>query len=147
MFTSDSGRRYWFTEYDAPDFIKQRDGVEFAFSPTELKNYMVQGGATGDKVPLVVGVLHRVLRNHPRLKDKCLMINTVHDSIEFDCHKDVLEEALAVIRDTMEALPHYYKESFKVELPLPYKVGISYGPNWLDQQEVDQYNNLIKEAA
>lgn len=138
-----TNRRYTFYEYDAPEWLK----ADTSFSPTELKNYMVQGGATGDKVPLMVGVMRKVLRNRPDLKDKCLMVNTVHDSILFDVHKDVLWEAAKLIKQTLENLPHYYKEAFGVSLALPFKVEVSAGPNWLDQKEIDFGSMSYKEAA
>lgn len=135
-------RRYWFREYPT-------DWGTINFSPTELKNYMVQGGATGDKVPMICGILYRVLKNHPRLKDKCLMVNTVHDSIMFDIHKDVVYEAFGVIKETMESAPEHYARIFGYSLPLPLKVGLSYGPNWLDQSEVefDEHQKLWRKAA
>jgi DNA polymerase-1 len=142
-----TGRRYWFREYPT-------DWGTVNFSPTELKNYMVQGGATGDKVPLCIGKLYRVLRNHPTLKDKCLLINTVHDSVMFDCHKDVLELALKVIKETMEATPQFFEEAFGYKMQLPLKVELSIGPNWLEQHEVKfnasndpDWDSVWKEAA
>lgn len=124
-----TGRRYWFREYPT-------EWGTINFSPSELKNYMVQGGATGDKVPLCLGKLFRVLRNHPTLKDKCLLINTVHDSVLFDVHKDVLFEALKLIKETMERTPEFYEQAFVYKMPLPLLVEVSCGPNWLDQHEV-----------
>lgn len=122
-------RRWWFREYPT------KWGT-VNFSPSELKNYPVQGGATGDKVPLCIGKLYRVLRNHPTLKDKCLMVNTVHDSVLFDVHKDVLTEALPLIKETMERTPEFYEQEFGYKMPLPLKVELSIGWNWLDQKEV-----------
>jgi DNA polymerase-1 len=136
MLCSWSGRRYVYREYPLPPEIKAWKKKDVGFSPTELKNYPVQGGATADIVPLVLGKLLRVLRNNPELKDKCLMINTVHDSVLFDVHKDVLEAAILVIKATMEAAPTYIKEQFGFEFPLKLKVGVSYGRNWLEQNEI-----------
>jgi DNA polymerase-1 len=124
-----TGMRWWHKEYPT-------DWGTINFSPTELKNYPVQGGATGIKVPLCIGKLYRVLRNHPELKDKCLMINTVHDSVLFDIHVSVIDEALRVIKTTMERTPEFYEQTFGHKLRLPLKVGISVGPNWLEQDEV-----------
>ena len=135
-----TNRRYWFREYPT-----QWGSINF--SPTELKNYMVQGGATGDKVPLCIGKLYRVLRNHPVLKDECLMVNTVHDSVMFDCHRDVLQQALTVIKQVMEETPYYYEQEFGMKMPLPLKVELSYGPNWLEQKEVHYENCEWRLAA
>lgn len=132
-----SQRCYVFREYPLDEPIARWKKKKMGFSPTEIKNYPVQGGATGDIVPLVLGKLFRVLRNNALLKDKCLMINTVHDSVLFDVHKDVLEEAIVTIKQTMEAAPRYIKETFGYDFPLQLKVGMSYGPNWLEQDEIN----------
>lgn len=151
MFSKLSNRRYIFREYPNSPEVKAWKHEECSFSPTELKNYQVQGGATGDIVPLVIGRLFRVLKNNPRLADKCLLINTVHDSVLLDIHKSVLREALLVIRQVMESAPTLIKETWGYDWPLPFKVGISYGPNWFEQKEVDDnseiYIDLERKAA
>lgn len=130
-------RRYWFTEYDAPDFLK-RQGTITSFSPTELKNYQVQGGATGDKVPLMVGYVYRVLRNSDILKDRCFLINTVHDSLLFDVHKSVQHDAVMTVCSTLSNLRRVFEETFNCrgELPLPYDVEGSVGSNWLEMKPI-----------
>jgi hypothetical protein len=125
---TETGRRYEFHEYD-----NDWTGVP-SFSPTELVNYPVQGTATGDIVPMVLGKLFRKLINSD-VYDKCLMINTVHDSVLFDIHKDVLDKAIKMIKLIMESAPTYYKETFGKDFSLPLPVGISVGPNWLDMKE------------
>jgi DNA polymerase I-like protein with 3'-5' exonuclease and polymerase domains len=141
-----SHRNYVFHEYVNSPEVQRWKKQTTSFSPTEVKNYPVQGGATGDIVPLVLGKLYRVLRNNPALKNKCLLINTVHDSVLFDVHKSVLTESVNVIKQVMENAPTYIKETFKFNFPLPLKVGISYGPNWLEQTEVD-FTELERKAA
>lgn len=127
-YQSETGRWYEFHEYD-----NDWTGVP-SFSPTELVNYPVQGTATGDIVPMVLGKLFRVLINSS-IYDKCKMINTVHDSVLFDIHVDVLDDAIKMIKSTMEAAPAYYKETFGKEFSLPLPVGVSVGLNWLDMKE------------
>ncbi len=130
-------RCYEFREYPLRDDIARWKGKQVDFSPTEIKNYPVQGFATGDIVPLVIGKLYRVLRNNEFLKDKCLLINTVHDSVVFDVHKDVLVAALTLIRSTMQAAPHYIKQTWDYDFKMALNVGVSYGPNWGKQTEVE----------
>lgn len=141
-----SPRRYVFREYVNTEEVAKWRGEKCGFSPQEIKNYPVQGGATGDIVPLVLGKLFRLLKNNPELRDKCLLVNTVHDSIELDVHKSVLPQALATIRSCMEKAPEYIKETFGSEFPMQLKVGISYGPNWFEQTELDEHNQERKAA-
>jgi len=104
---------------------------------TKMKNYPVQGLATGDIVPTMVGILYDVLKSNPKLARSCLMVNQVHDSIMFDCRKDVLNEALHVIRDTLEDAPRIISEIYNIKFELPLKVSVSVGPNWKDVKEIE----------
>jgi len=131
-YTSPTGRVYMFKEYINKKEHQSWAGIA-SFSPTELKNYTIQGLATGDIVPLVLGKLLRVLKNDTLLADKCLLINTVHDSIIFDVHKDVLFYAMKKIRSVMEQADEYMVKEFAMDFPLKLKVEMSYGPNWSEQ--------------
>jgi DNA polymerase I-like protein with 3'-5' exonuclease and polymerase domains len=131
---SETGRRYKFFEKDAPDFMA-KVGLHVSFSPTETKNYPVQGLATGDIVPMMVGVLWRTIYSSDLLRDTCLIVNTVHDSILFDIHKDVAREAIDLIEATLKDAPRYYEEKFKQKFDLPLDVEIKVGPNWKDLEK------------
>ena len=128
-YISQTGRIYAFLEQDAPSFL-QRKGVMTSFSPTQCKNYPIQGFATGDIVPEVVGRLMRRLQASDKLREKCLMINTVHDSIIFDVHKSQLNLACRQIKTIMEDAPLWMKQRFGIEITLPMKVDVEYGSNW-----------------
>lgn len=104
---------------------------------TKMKNYPVQGLATGDIVPTMVGILYDVLKSNAKLARSCLMVNQVHDSIMFDCRKDVLNEALHVIRDTLEDAPRIISQIYNIKFELPLKVSVSVGPNWKDVKEIE----------
>lgn len=131
-----TGRVYAFREYPNSPEIKRWKKRECSFSPTELKNYPVQGLATGDIVPMMLGKMLRVLKNNPALADKCLMINTVHDSIVFDVHRDVLDMAAVTIKDTLEKAPAYFEDTFKTPFTLPLKVELSAGPSWGELEDL-----------
>ena len=137
VFRSITGREYVFYEFDNDHYNPHNpNSKEVNFSPTQMKNYPVQGFATGDIVPLVIGRLNRILKNNSELSEKCLLTNTVHDSIILDVHEDIFEEAVNTVVSVMESAPEFIEETwgFKFDLPLP--VGISYGRNWYDQKEI-----------
>lgn len=131
-FQSISGRVYTFREYDAPDFMD----AKVSFSPTQLKNYPVQGFATGDIVPMMLGKLLRTLKADDQLRDSCLMINTIHDSVMFDCDKHTVEYAGKRIKETMEDAPKYFYEIFGKVFDLPLKVDVEYGSSWDDMKSL-----------
>ena len=129
-----TGRRYLFKEYDAPRFL-QRDGIMTSFSPTEMKNYPVQGFATGDIVPHMLGVLYRELMTVPSLRHKLLLINTIHDSVLFDCQEEAFDEAIGFIKSVLSTTQERIEKHFNITLPLGFKYSIEYGKTWFDMVE------------
>lgn len=133
---SATGREYSFTEQDAPQFMRER-GELTSFSPTQIKNYPVQGFSTGDVVPLVLGKIGEYLYKQ-RIDDKLVMCNTVHDSFIFDVHPECPIEQLRAIRDIMQGIPDTINFLWPyVNFDLPLSVGVEMGPNWADCKPVD----------
>lgn len=133
---SPTGRLYRFTEYDAPDFIQER-GQMTSFSPTQIKNYPVQGFSTGDVVPLALGYVFRHLL-HYQIEDRIVMCNTVHDSIIFDVHPDCDIAVLRDIKRILEDMPRQINRVWPdVGFDLPMKSGIEMGPSWGECIPVD----------
>ena len=67
---------------------------------TQIKNYPVQGFATGDIVPLALLHIDHLLQG----KKSCI-VNTVHDSIVIDVHPDEEGQVINIIDQTNKALP------------------------------------------
>lgn len=131
--------------------IRQSDfGTKpWSLSPTELKNYPVQGFATGDMVPLILNMIldrldtdHSILTTkcvgHEWRNDKCNFVNTIHDSGMFDCHEDYLAVLLWAFEYTFTDLKNTFKELFDYELKLNYNYSIKLGPNWKDTVELSR---------
>lgn len=124
------GRRYVFETYDN-EWSKER-----TFSPTELKNYMVQGSATGDMVPLMVGIVQRKLEEAGYWQEgTAQMVMTVHDSILLDVHVDVLDNVIKLAKTTLEDAPKYVKHHFNIDFPCALSSGVEVGINWQDKEE------------
>lgn len=120
---SPTGRIYTFHEYDS-----FRHG-EASFSPTEMKNYPVQGFATGDIMALYRGRLYRHVINNPI--DGVCMINTVHDSVMFDVKDSSLIHTVKELCDGEAArLPQLLKDLWGIDTPVPFKVECKYGKTW-----------------
>lgn len=127
---SETGRIYTFKEGDAPEWMASK-GKETSFKPTEVKNYPIQGGATGDIVPMMLGQVNRMIVENGFIKG-VKFIGTVHDSMIFDVHPDSLHEFLPLLKKVLESAPEAYEQNFGVPIDLPMKVEINYGPNWGD---------------
>jgi DNA polymerase I-like protein with 3'-5' exonuclease and polymerase domains len=143
-YTVPTGRSFKFYSTDPPDWmVRSRPGhMKSVFKPTEIKNYPVQGFATGDIVAFAYGLLFRAIlnkeRQDPEYREKVRLINTVHDSIVLDVHKDKLEEACELVKYIMEeGTTRLLNQVFNINLPVNLKTEISYGPNWKDQKELE----------
>lgn len=132
-----TGRRYVLYEDDNP-FAGQRHwgtgGHEPStnFSPTKMKNYPVQGFATGDIVPMMLGEVFDWIKNDSKW-DNYKLINTVHDSILFDvcpkCYED-LRDFVGGLKEVMEGAPALLDSKFGIKFDLPLKVDVKVGDNW-----------------
>jgi DNA polymerase I-like protein with 3'-5' exonuclease and polymerase domains len=128
-FQAETGRMFVFNEYYSDSEWSTRS---FSFSPTEMKNYPVQGLATGDIVPMMLGVLFRKLRG----RNDLLLVNTIHDSIMFDVKKEILGEFLLEVTETLKNTHVFYEKTFKTPLALKLNAGASVGYNWFEMKEV-----------
>jgi DNA polymerase I-like protein with 3'-5' exonuclease and polymerase domains len=122
--TNVSGRQYAF-----PDCHRRDNGS--VSHMTNIKNYPVQGFATGDVVPVVL------MEIDERLKplQSCL-VNTVHDSAVIDIHPDEKEYVIAMIHTLNDDLNRIIEEAYGVEMNVPLLLEAKIGPNWLQTVDV-----------
>lgn len=99
----------------------------FIDNTTSIFNFPVQGFATAEIIPLVLlSFWHRT--KHLR----CVLVNTVHDSIIAEVHPDDIEEVKAIcktafIEDTYYLLEKLYGIKFKTLLGCEIKIGEHWG--------------------
>ena len=119
-----SGRQYAF-----PDVERRPNGTPTHF--TMIKNYPVQGFATGDIVPVVLIELEE------RLKplQSCL-VNTVHDSTVVDVHPNEKNYVIQIITDMNKDLNQIIEEAYDVKMNVSMILDAKIGPNWLDTEDV-----------
>ena len=119
-----SGRQYEF-EY----MQRRKNGTVSNF--TMIKNYPVQGFATGCIVPVVLMEFEKELDT----MQSCL-VNTVHDSIVIDIHPDEVDKVKATVikinSNLHDIIYNYYGIDFNVPLLLEAKLG----NNWLDTKDI-----------
>jgi len=126
---TETGRKFCFSEYYNEDSWSTRT---YNFSPTEFKNYPVQGLATGDIVPMMLGVIFKQLIG----RDDVKMVNTVHDSLMFDVKSDSSDAFITEITTILQCTHMYFEETFKIPLALKLNAGASVGKNWFDMKEL-----------
>ena len=126
---TETGRRFVFKEYHSDSSWSSRS---YNFSPTELKNYPVQGLATGDVVPMMLGHIFQWLKD----REDVYMVNTIHDSLMFDCRMEsadqFVKEITALLRKTHEC----FERVFKRPLALKLNAGAAVGLNWYEMKEL-----------
>lgn len=126
-----TGRRYLFVENDAPDWCR----TPVNSIPTKPKNYPIQGLATGDIVPLVLGRIFRLMCTGP-IGLEARLVNTIHDSIMVDCRTEADAKWIGKhLQIEAEAAPEALKSLFHINFPLPLLVSVTSGRTWY---EVDQ---------
>ncbi len=117
-------RRYTFIEQLAPAWMKAKT----SFSPTQMKNFKIQGFATGDIVPMMLGRFNRWLKKeYPTV----LIINTTHDSVMVDVPFNVTwSKFIADGIELLETAPMALKEVFDIDFDMPLKVEAELGDTW-----------------
>ena len=127
QYIAPTGTRYTFRTHNAPAFLRKR-GILDSFSPPELKNYPVQGTG-GEFVQAVLGLLWRRFVETDFYGGKAYLVNTVHDCVWVDCHRDVLEQVCQDMKRIMESIPEFYNTRYGMNITVPFPVEIECGPN------------------
>ena len=125
---SPTGRHYVFNKY--PNEFR---GGDMTFSPTELKNWPIQGFATGDVVPMMVGILLRKLEEAGLTSNGVRLVMTVHDSVVLDVPQDLLYTTAEIAKNVLESAPQALKQYFGIDFPCKLSVGVDAGYNWQDK--------------
>lgn len=134
-----TGRYYAFQSY--PN--KYRKGTS-SFSPTELKNYFVQGLATADFVPFACHVvLHAMVADgwmelQEDGRPKAELVTTVHDSIVAFVRDEHADEFARFLKATMEMAWPMMFEFFGEPAPdINVQCEVSAGPSWGETKALD----------
>lgn len=130
QWISPTGTRYSFEEREAPHFLQEK-GIYKSFSPTETKNYPVQGFG-GEIMQTMLGCLYRWFIINDNFNSKAFLVNTVHDCVWIDCHKSMLKTVVPASKQILEAVPSKFGKDFGMKIEVPFKVEAETGPNMLE---------------
>jgi DNA polymerase I-like protein with 3'-5' exonuclease and polymerase domains len=129
VLQTETGRKFLFKEYYSDSSWSTKT---YNFSPTEMKNYPIQGLATGDIVPMMLGIIFRKLI----MNSGVCIVNTIHDSIMFDVHPMQLDYFLEEIKETLKNTHKYFESIFGTPLALKLNAGASVGDDWFNMKEL-----------
>lgn len=107
------------------------------WSKQELANYPIQGFATADIAPLMIGVLYRYVYSEAFPQEHAPMLRIpVHDSVLVDVDEGTLARDVGLMARLLETVPEQLAKVFGLDsLGLPFKVGVSVGRNWEDMND------------
>jgi DNA polymerase I len=139
-FRTPDGKLYTYREQPAPDYSVKR-GVYASFSPTEIKNYVVQGtGGEWAKAAMYLTVRSFYARRN--FGGLALIVNQVHDAEYVDADPKVALEAAALLHACMEAASDYMEWRFKWMIPVPVPSDTTWGASMMDEDSIEGLREL-----
>ena len=119
--------------YRIPKEEHRRYPGTWIFKETCIKNYPVQGGATGDIVPLAMNEIDNRMRLDPMKYMSTNYMGQVHDSILFDTMPHEVKRVAHLGISVFEDLPEIISNLWQVDFNLPMTGEATWGPNYGDQ--------------
>lgn len=127
---SPSGRVYAF-----PHCTRRRNGsVSYH---TQIKNYEVQGFATGDILPVAMFEMYLIMKRLIKEQGlKSILVLTVHDSIVADVPPEEKEIMIKVFEEGFNRVIPALKERFGVDFNIPLDFDLDSGYNMLEKRKI-----------
>lgn len=129
-FTTPYGMTFFF-----PD-TKMHPKTQYINNTTSIYNFPVQGFATGEIIPIaLVHFWHRT-------RDKNIKVfATIHDSIAVRVHKDSVEEAEAIAKQSLTLDVYKFLEKvYKYKMTVPLGLGAKVSRNWANTKDESKYD-------
>jgi hypothetical protein len=143
------GKLYTYRESPAPDYAVKR-GILSNFTPTEIKNYEVQGGG-GEWMKAAMWLAVREFYKRRNFEGLSLLVNTVHDAKSSDTHNSVRLQSGALFQACMEGASDFMEWWFSWPLPLPVPTDTVWGANMGEEnpftkgEEAAEFRRLASE--
>jgi len=126
---------YVYDEQPSPEYLAKR-GQLTSFSPTEIKNYVVQG-AGGEWAKAAMWLLIREFYRLKNFNHQACLVNQVHDAVYADAAGAVVTEAASVVQACMEAASDFMEFWFDWEVPVPVPSVTVAGLNMMDEGKLN----------
>ena len=133
VWVAPTGCRYTFRSWPAKEWQVQK-GILEALSPTEMKNYPIQG-TSGEIVQGICGKLWRHFVSNNNYENKAVLCNTVHDCVWVDADSSVAHDVAKDVKEIIESVPAWLSQ-FDIDCPVPFPVEVEMGRNMLDLKHV-----------
>ena len=132
---SPTGTRYIWREHIAPQFKIDR-GQYTGFSPTERKNYAVQGFG-GEIMQTMLGKVFRFMLANDRFGGEVLMINSVHDCVQLDGTKEKLRPVAKQVQKLLETVPDVFNAAYpNINITVPFPAETEVGKDLYNMETI-----------
>lgn len=139
-YRTPDGKLYTYNEQPSPEYAVKR-GQYASFSPTEIKNYVVQGtGGEWAKAAMYLTV--RSFYERRNFNHQALIVNQVHDAEYVDAHQDVALQAASLLHACMEAASDYMEWRFNWVVPVPVPSDTTWGASMMDEDTIPGIKEL-----
>lgn len=133
-YRTPDGKLYSYMEQPSPEYLVKKR-ITASFSPTEIKNYFVQGtGGEWAKAAMWLSV--RAFYARQNFNGKALLVNQCHDAVYGDFHSDAKFEAAALLHACMEGASEFMEWWFKWPIAVPVPSDTGYGNSMMDEQPI-----------
>jgi len=123
----------WGMTFYFPDIKMDQSG--YIRDRTKIFNYPIQSVSTAEIIPLAVVYFYHLVKA-AGLEDKILLVNTVHDSVLCEVHKDYLEEYKEMAKATWFYVYWYFENVYDFPLEgIPLGTEITWGTHWTEGEE------------
>jgi DNA polymerase I-like protein with 3'-5' exonuclease and polymerase domains len=127
---------YSYEESASPEFLVRR-GTFTSFSPTEIKNYVVQGEG-GEWAKAAMWLAIREYYARANFDGKALLVNQVHDALYVDADPKAAFEAAAVLEACMLAASEFMEYYFSWPIPVPVPSDTMWGKNMMEEGKLPE---------
>lgn len=142
FYRTPDNKLYAYIEQCAPKFVVEREGRFSSFSPTEIKNYVVQGGGA-EHAKAAMWLAVRAFYARKNFGGLALLVSQVHDACYGDFHNKVRFEAAALLHACMESASEFMEHYFGWHQPVHVPSETTWGSSMIEEIKVEG----IKEAA
>jgi DNA polymerase I-like protein with 3'-5' exonuclease and polymerase domains len=128
------GKVYSYRESPSPEYLAKR-GINSSFSPTEIKNYEVQGEG-GEWAKAAAWLAVREFYRNQCWGQRGLLVNQVHDAVYADAAPEVAFEVAATLHACMEGASDFMEWYFNWPIPVPVPSDTSWGKSMMDEESI-----------
>jgi DNA polymerase I-like protein with 3'-5' exonuclease and polymerase domains len=136
FYRTPDNKLYSYREQPAPEFLARR-GTSTSFSPTEIKNYIVQGEG-GEWAKAAMWLAVRAFYSRKNFDGLALLVNQVHDALYADADDSVAIEAAALLEACMLAASDFMEYYFAWPCPVPVPSDTTWGRTMMEEERMPE---------